>query len=87
MKTINSKLVPWLIAREAYNLADRNNIDVASEMITKIIIAKELNGYTIRPPLLPWKGETVKQNNFTNHVLLTIGTRHFSCWSSLINFA
>jgi hypothetical protein len=38
MKTINSEMVQWLIAKEGTNFADSDNLEVATEIITKIII-------------------------------------------------
>ncbi len=74
MKTINSELVPWLIAKEGYNFADRDNIEMATEMIANIIILKGLNGYTAKTFPLTIQGKKVDQTNFTKHVLKTIGT-------------
>jgi hypothetical protein len=31
MKTINSELVPWLIAKEGFNFADRDNVETVTE--------------------------------------------------------
>ena len=74
MKTINSKLVPCLIAKEGYNFADRDNIETATEMIANIIVCKELNGYTAKTFTLAIEGKKVEQTKFTKHVLKTIGT-------------
>jgi hypothetical protein len=40
MKTINSELVPWLIAKEGFNFADRDNVETVTEMLTKIILIR-----------------------------------------------
>ena len=48
MKTINSELVPWLIAKEGINFADRENIETVTEVTAKIIIDKQLNVYTAK---------------------------------------
>ena len=38
MKTINSEMVQWLIAKEGINFADNDNLEVATEIITEIVI-------------------------------------------------
>ena len=86
MKTINSKLVPWLIAKEGFNFADRDNVETVTEMLTKIIIDKELNGYTAKsfPPSI--EGKRVEQAKFSKHVLKSVGKRsfvHLVCWFHL----
>ena len=82
MKTINSELVPWLIAKEGFNFADRDNVETVTEMLTKIIIAKELNGYTAKTFAQSIEGKRVEQAKFSKHVLKTVGMRSFcsSCW-------
>jgi hypothetical protein len=83
MKVINATLVPWLIAKDRYNVSDSENIEPASDMFVIIIIAKELDGYTKKtfPLAIEWK--KVKQNNFSKHVLLTIGMQPFIYLSSM----
>ncbi len=68
MKTINSKLVTWLVAMEGYNFADRNNMKIATEMIVNIIVRQELKGYTAKSFPLAIKGGKVEQTKFTKHV-------------------
>ena len=82
MKTINSELVPWLIAKEGFNFADRDNVETVTEMLTKIIIAKELNGYTAKTFAQSIEGKRVEQVKFSKHVLKTVGKQSFcsSCW-------
>jgi hypothetical protein len=82
MKTINSELVPWLIAKEGFNFADRDNVETVTEMLTKIIIDKELNGYTAKTFAQSIEGKRVEQAKFSKHVLKTVGMRSFcsSCW-------
>ena len=77
MKTINSELVPWLIAKEGFNFADRDNVETVTEMLTKIIIAKELNGYTAKTFAQSIEGKRVEQAKFSKHVLKTVGMRSF----------
>ena len=62
MKTINSELVPWLIAKEGIDFADRDNVEAVTEMLTKIIIDKELNVYTAKSFPLAIEGKRVKQS-------------------------
>ena len=83
MKTINSELVPWLIAKEGFNFADRDNVETVTEMLTKIIIDKELNGYTAKTFAQSIEGKRVKQAKFSRHVLKTVGRRSF-CSSRLL---
>lgn len=79
MKTITSELVPWLIAKEGFNFADRDNV----ETVTKIIIDKELNGYTAKTFAQSIEGKRVEQAKFSRHVLKTVGRRSF-CSSRLL---
>jgi hypothetical protein len=48
MKTINSDLVLWFISKEGIDFTDSENIETVAEMITKILIVKQLNGYTAK---------------------------------------
>ena len=60
MKILNSELVPWLIAKEGIDFADRDNIETVTEMIAKIIIDKQLNGYTAKSFPLAIDGKRLK---------------------------
>ena len=85
MKTITSELVQWLISKEGINFADRENNETLTEIIAKIIIDKQLNGYTAKSFLLAIDGRKVEQAKFTKHVLKTVGKRSF-CSSRLFVF-
>ena len=77
MKAINTELVPWLIAKEGFNFADRDNVETVTEMLTKVIIGKELNGYTAKTFAQSIEGKRVEQAKFSKHVLKTVGKRLF----------
>ena len=83
MKTINSELVPWLIAKDGFDFADRENVETVTEMLTKIIIDKELNGYTAKLFPLSIEGKRVEQAKFSKNVLKPVGKRSF-CSSRLL---
>ena len=82
---INSELVPWLIAKEGFNFADRDNVETVTEMLTKIIIDKELNGYTAKTFAQSIEGKRVEQAKFSKHVLKTVGKRSFCSSCSLVS--
>ena len=75
-------MVPWLIAKEGFNFADRDIVETVTEMLTKIIIDKELNGYTAKTFAQSIEGKRVEQAKFSRHVLNTVGRRSFCSLAS-----
>ncbi len=63
-----------MIAKEGYNFADSDNIDIATEMIANIIVCQELKGYTAKSFPLAIEEKKVEQTKLTKHVLKTICT-------------
>ena len=73
MATLNSNLVPWLIAEFGIDYADWDNQKTATAMIAHVIMTEQLGGYTARtfPEMID--GYRVQQVAFTKMVLTQIG--------------
>ena len=73
MATLNSILVPWLIAEFGIDYADWDNQKTATAMIAHVIMTEQLGGYTARtfPEMID--GYRVQQVAFTKMVLTQIG--------------
>ena len=72
MATLNSNLVPWLIAEFGIDYADWDNQKTATAMIAHVIMTEQLGGYTARtfPEMID--GYRVQQVAFTKMVLTQI---------------
>ena len=74
MATLNSILVPWLIAEFGIDYADWDNQKTATAMIAHIIMTEQLGQYTERTfPAMIDAGYRVQQVAFTKMVLNQIG--------------
>ena len=50
MATLNSIIVPWLIAEFGIDYADWDNQKTATAMIAHVIVTEQLGGYTAHIP-------------------------------------
>ena len=73
MISINSTLVPWLIAEFGIHYGDWDNVETAMPMITHVIVSQQLGGYTERTFPAAIDGHRVEQVAFTKFVLRTAG--------------
>ena len=74
MATLNSNIIPWLIAEYGINYADIDNHRTATAMITHVVVTEQLGGFTERTfAALIADGYRVQQSNFTKSVLKQIG--------------
>jgi hypothetical protein len=73
MATLNSIIVPWLIAEFGIDYADWDNQKTATAMIAHVIVTEQLGGYTERtfPGIID--GYRVQQVAFTKTILQQIG--------------
>ncbi len=46
MQAINTMMCPWLLASFGKNFADWNNVDAVMLMLSHVIVAYEISGYT-----------------------------------------
>ena len=76
MTTINSELVPIMIAVEGPDFYDKNNTETAAEHITNIIASKELGGYTTDTLPTALRGRKVDLTEFTMKVMANICEYH-----------
>ena len=81
MATLNSIIVPWLIAEFRIDYADWDNKKTATAMIAHVIMTEQLGGYTARtfPEMID--GYRVQQVAFTKMVLTQIGNHSSSLCS------
>ncbi len=78
MQTLNSILLPWLIAEYGIDFASLDNTDVASEMISHIIMKNELGGYTKSTFPAIIEGHAMQWTAFAKFVLSQLGNSiHF----------
>ena len=73
MATLNSILVPWLIAEFGIDYADWDNQKTATAMIAHVIVTEQLGGYTERTFPAMIDGYRVQQVAFTKMILQQIG--------------
>ena len=82
MQTLNGILLPWLIAEYGMDFASLDNTEVATEMISYIIMKHELGGYTKSTFPAIIDGRAMQQTAFTKFVLRQLGKSiHFMYWS------
>jgi hypothetical protein len=82
MTSLNATLVPWLIAEYGNDYASWDHVDVATEMITHIVIKLQLGQYTSRTFAAAVEGHRVEQTAFTKFVLRQAGNFIF-CFRSI----
>ena len=73
MATLNSIIVPWLIAEFGIDYADWDNQKTATAMIAHVIVTEQLGGYTERTFPAIIDGYCVQQVAFTKTILQQIG--------------
>ena len=73
MATLNSIIVPWLIAEFGIDYADWDNQKTATAMIAHVIVTEQLGGYTERTFPAIIDGYRVQQVAFTKTILQQIG--------------
>jgi hypothetical protein len=73
MSTLNSIIVPWLIAEYGINYAEVDNHKTATAMIAHVIMTEQLGGYTERTFPAMIDGYRVQQLAFTKMILQQIG--------------
>ena len=73
MQTLNNILLPWLIAEYGIDFASLDNTDVASEMISHIIMKHELGGYTKTTFPAIIDGHAMQRTAFSKFVLRQLG--------------
>ena len=73
MATLNSIIVPWLIAEFGIDYADWDNQKTATAMIAHVIMTEQLGGYTERTFPAKIDGYRVQQVAFTKTILQQIG--------------
>ena len=82
MQTLNSILLPWLIAEFGIDFASLDNTEVATEMIAHIIMKHELGGYTKSTFPAIIEGCAMQQTAFAKFVLRQLGNSiHFMYWN------
>jgi hypothetical protein len=75
--SMNSELVPIIIATVGTDFNDKNNTEKAANHIANIIATKELGGFTTDTLPRALHGRNVELTNFTTKVLGNIGVHHF----------
>ena len=73
MATLNSIIVPWLIAEFGVDYADWDNQKTATAMIAHVIVTEQLGGYTERTFPAIIDGYRVQQVAFTKTILQQVG--------------
>ncbi len=73
MATLNSIIVPWLIAEYGIDYADFNNHKTATAMIAHVIMTEQLGDYTKRTFPAMIYGYRVQKLAFTKMILQQIG--------------
>ena len=79
MKAINACMCPWLIASFGKNFADWDNFDAAMLMLSHVIVAYEIGGYTESTFQVAFRGYKMELLAFTRFVLWNV----FFCQISL----
>ena len=79
MISINSTLVPWLIAEFGIHYGDWDNVKTAMPMITHVIVSQQLGGYTERTFPAAIDGHRVEQVAFTKFVCLFNFPAYIDC--------
>jgi lactate dehydrogenase-like 2-hydroxyacid dehydrogenase len=69
MATLNSIIVPWLIAEYGIDYADWDNQKTAKAMISHVIMTEHLGGYTERTFPAMIDGYRIQQMAFTKMIL------------------
>jgi hypothetical protein len=77
MRMINSWMCPWSIAVYGKNFADKDNAEVAMEMLKEAIVQNELGGFTAEKYAEAFPGNRMEMLAFSNFVLGRVGDFFF----------
>jgi hypothetical protein len=77
MRAINTTMCPWLIASFGKNFADWDNVNAAMRMLSHVIVAHEISGYTEATFQVTVRGYKMELVAFTKFVFRNVGNSHF----------
>ncbi len=76
MRAINATMCPGLIASFGKNFADWDNVNAAMRMLSHVIVAHEICGYTEATFHVAVQGYKMELVAFTKFVLRNVGNSH-----------
>ncbi len=70
-------MCPWLIASFGKSFADWDNVDAAMLMLSHVIVAYEIGGYTESTFQVTFRDYKMELLAFTKFVLRNVGNSHY----------
>ena len=80
MVTLNTTLVPWMIAEFGIDFSSWGHCKTATAMIFHVVMTEQLGGYNERSFLAMINRYRVQQSSVTKFALCKIGKFFFSCF-------